>query len=538
MRADLSPRGRAANLARMKSEPFDLLVIGGGIVGAGIARDAALRGLKTALVDRGDFASGTSGRTSRLVHGGLRYLKNFKIGLVRQAVGERDRLIRQSPALVRPLAFTIPAYEGRGMGPLTLRFGLWVYDVLSRDKVLPRRRWLTPATTREREPALADAGLRGGGLYHDALTDDARLVLAVIRSAADAGAVVANHAEVAELTRDGGRVSGARVRDRMSQETFDLHASVVVNATGVWLDRLRSGADAGPTLRPTKGIHIFLPREKIGNREAVVLNAKRDGRMLFVLPWGSLTLVGTTDTDFSGDPDRVVATAEDVGYLLEAVNDTFPEAHLGAEDVVSAYAGLRPLIREGGSHDESDISREHEVFDDPDGLVSVAGGKLTTHRAMAEEVVDRVCRRLGREATCRTRDAPLGPEPGTADELRALGLGESAAQFLASRHPVADVRPWLSGPSAADRIAPELPYLWAEVSMAVESEMAQHLDDVMVRRLGLFYESGDQGLDVAAGVAERMGAHLGWDAARRDSELRAYRELVADHRKFREGPDR
>ena len=534
MNADLSPRGRAANLARMRSEAFDLLVVGGGIVGAGIARDAAMRGLKTALVDRGDFASGTSGKTSRLVHGGLRYLKSFKIGLVRQAVRERDRLIRGSPSLVRPLAFTIPTYEGRGMGPLTLRFGLWVYDFLSRDKVLPKRRWLTPAKVGEREPGLGDAGLRGGGLYHDALTNDARLVLAVLRSAAEGGAVVANHAEVIEVLRDGGRVSGARIRDRITQDGFELRASVVVNATGVWLDRLRTKADPAPTLRPTKGIHVFLPRKKVGNREAVVLNARRDGRMLFVLPWGPLTLVGTTDTDFGGDPDRVVPTSDDVAYLLEAVNDAFPDAEVHPSDVVSAYAGLRPLIQEGETTEESDISRKHEIFEDPDGLLSVAGGKLTTHRAMAEEVVDRVCARLGRAIACSTADAGLGPEAATADELRALGIEETAAQFLSSRHPAADVRPWLGKPSAEDRIVPGLPFLWIEVSIAVESEMAQHLEDVMVRRLGLFHESADQGLGVAAAVAERMGTHLGWDAARQESEIRLYRELVADHRTFME----
>jgi len=517
----------------MRSEPFEVLVVGGGIVGAGIARDAAMRGLRAALVDRGDFASGTSGKTSRLVHGGLRYLKNFKIGLVRQAVRERDLLLERSPSLVKPLAFTIPAYEGRGMGRTTLRFGLWVYDFLSRDKVLPRRRWLRPGQVLDREPHLSGRGLGGGGLYHDALTNDARLVLAVVRSAADAGALVANHAEVTELLRDAGRVSGARVRDRVTEDAFDLRSSVVVNATGVWLDRLRAGRASGGTIRSTKGIHIFLPRKKVGNREAVVLNAKRDGRMLFVLPWGALTLVGTTDTDFGGDPDHVVPDAEDVAYLLEAVNDAFPDARVAPADVVSAYAGLRPLIQEGHAVRESDISREHEIFEDDDGLISIAGGKLTTHRAMAQEAVDRVCRRLGRELPCRTAAAPVGPREEGVDELRALGLEESVARILASRHPVEDVRPWIGQPSAEDRILPELPYLWIEVSMAVESEMATTLEDVMVRRLGLFYEAWDQGLAVTAKVAERMGSHLGWDAARQEREVQEYRRLVAEHRSFR-----
>ncbi len=536
MSGDFSARGRAASVARLRGERFALLVVGGGIVGAGVARDAALRGLKVALVDRDDFASGTSSKTSRLVHGGLRYLKNYKIRLVRQAVRERDRLIRQSPSLVRPLAFTIPAYDGRGMGPVTLRFGLWVYDFLSRDKVLPRRQWLAPAGVTSREPGLATAGLRGGGLYHDAIANDARLVLGVVRAAADAGATVANHVEVLELRRENGRVSGARMRDRLNQESLDVRASMVVNATGVWLDGLRSGTTGPSTLRPTKGIHVFLPRKKVGNREAVVLNSRRDGRMLFVLPWGPLTLVGTTDTDFTGDPGRVVPTAEDVAYLLEAVNDEFPEAHLTPGDVVSAYAGLRPLIRERQAREESDISREHEVFEDPDGLISVAGGKLTTHRAMAEEVVDRVCERLGQNLPCRTTGTGIGPETAASEDLRALGVEEAPAQFLAARHALADIRPWLGQPSAEDRIDPELPYLWIEVSIAAESEMAQTLEDVMVRRLGLFYESTDQGLAVAPRVAERLGAHLGWDGARMQTELASYRALVEDHRGFRGGP--
>lgn len=535
MSADLSARSRAMNLARLRGETFALLVVGGGIVGAGVARDAALRGLKVALVDRGDFGSGTSSKTSRLVHGGLRYLKNYKIGLVRQALRERDRLIRRSPSLVRPLAFTIPAYDGRGMGPTTLRFGLWMYDFLSRDKVLPRRQWLDPSGVTGREPRLATAGLRGGGVYHDAIANDARLVLGVVRSAADGGATVANYVEVVQLLREKGQVTGARVRDRLGGDTLDVRASLVVNATGVWLDGLRSGRTGPPTLRPTKGIHVFLPRKKVGNREAVVLNAKRDGRMLFVLPWGPLTLVGTTDTDFTGDVDRVVPTAEDVAYLLEAVNETFPGAHVTPADVVSAYAGLRPLIREAGAREESDISREHEIFEDSDGLISVAGGKLTTHRAMAQEVLDRVCARLGRDLPCRTADTGLGPRAAYADELRALGVEEAAAQFLAARHSLADIQPWLGQPSAEDRIDPALPYLWIEVGIAAESEMAQTLEDVMVRRLGLFYESADQGLAVAPRVAERLGAHLGWDAARVQAELQSYHRLVEEHRAFRGG---
>ena len=534
MTADLSHRGRAANLARMASETFNVAVVGGGIVGAAIARDAALRGLKTALIDKGDFASGTSGKTSRLVHGGLRYLKNGKIRLVRTALRERDLLLRRAPGLVWPLAFTLPAYRGRGAGPLSLRLGLLLYDALSRDKVLPRRAWLDAASTLAREPQLSPDALRASGRYHDALTDDARLVLAVVRAAADAGAVAANYAEAIDLAKEGGSVVGVHVRPRLvAAEPFLLRAPVVVNAIGVWLTApYAAGVPARP-LRPTKGIHIFVPRDRVGNREAVVLTSPRDGRMLFVLPWGRLALVGTTDTDHRGDLNAPVPEAADVDYLLDAVNATFPFARLARADVVSAYAGLRPLLGSTATR-ESDISREHEIFESPDGLLSIAGGKLTTMRAMAEEVVDRVCVRLGRSGPRATREAGLGPSPEARERFRALGLDDATAEHLGCRHDPETLARFLSEPRARERVDPELPFVWAEVDAAVEAEMAQTLADVMVRRLGLFYESMDQGRTVAPLVAARIAPHLGWTADRVTEEIRAYGALIDDHRRFRE----
>jgi len=531
MRADLSPRGRAANLERMARETFDAVIVGGGIVGAGIAREAATRGLDVALLERCDFASGTSGKTSRMVHGGLRYLRDLRVGLVRTAVRERDILLRQAPGLVRPVAFTIPSYDGRGEQPLVLRLGLWLYDVLSRDKALPRRRWLAPAQVTDREPGLQAAGLRGGGLYHDAVTDDARLVVHVLRAAADAGAVLANHAEAVQLLREAGQVVGVRAIDRPGNRTLDVRGTVVVNATGVWLDRLRDAARG--TLRPTKGVHVLLPRDRVGNQGAVVLRAKRDGRVLFVLPWRHLTLVGTTDTDYAGDPDDVVPDAEDVMYLLESVNEAFPEARAIREDVVSAYAGLRPLIRTPSRGSESDLSRAHAIFEDPDRLISVAGGKLTTQRAMAEEVVDRVAARLSRHAPSKTRGLPLGPPPDAQEAFRALGFADPDEAHLCARHDPEAIRPWIDEPGSRDRIAQGAPHLWVEAIVAVEEEMALDLADVMVRRLGLFYELPDQGIAVAPAVAARLARHLGWSPARVRGEVQAYGDLVDRHRRFR-----
>jgi len=530
---EFSARTRAANLERMRKEPFDVLVVGGGVVGAGVARDAACRGFATALVDRGDFASGTSGRTSRLVHGGLRYLRNYRFGLVRRAVRERDLLLRNAPGLVHPLPFLIPAYRDHGPGSAVLRVGLFLYDLLSKEKTLPRRSWLSAEQAREREPRIAAGALAGAGLYYDAWTDDARLVLAIVQDAAVAGAIIANHVQVEGLVQNRGRVAGAEVRDAIGGASFTISSRFVVNATGVWLDRFRS-ARPTPTIRPTKGIHIFVPRAKIGNRHALALTAKTDGRVVFVLPWGNLTLVGTTDTDFRGDPDRVLPDASDVAYLLETLNDAFPDSHLGPDDIVSAYAGLRPLLRKGREEkSESEISRDHAIFEDPDGLISVTGGKLTTHRAMAEDVGALLALRLRRPGSSTTRDRPLGPRIEPLEVFTDLGFDEDSALHLQGRYAAEQVRRSPGGPSARERIHLSTPHLWAEVDIAMNEEMAMTLADVLVRRLGLFFEAPDQGVEAAPMIAERMGKVLGWDSQRTDLEIRAYEDLVRAHQEFR-----
>ncbi|HKW43322.1 MAG TPA: glycerol-3-phosphate dehydrogenase/oxidase, partial [Thermoplasmata archaeon] len=489
---EFSSRTRAANLERMAQESFDVLVIGGGIVGAGIARESAVAGLRTALVERGDFAGGTSGKTSRLVHGGLRYLRDYRVRLVRQAVQERDLLLKNAPSLVHPLPFLIAAYKDRPPRPLVLRFGLFLYDILSRKKAVPRRVWLHPDESREREPQLATNRLSGAGVYFDAWTNDARLVLAIVQDAAFAGAVVANYVEVVELLREGARVRGARVRDVVTGHIVQVRARIVVNATGVWLDRLRPPRP-NPTIRPTKGSHIFLPRSKVGNRHALALSTRRDGRMVFVIPWGDLTLVGTTDTDFSGDPQHVLPSIDDVRYLLDVVNDAFPEAKVRPDDIVSAYAGLRPLVRARASpSSESDVSREHAIFEDADGLISVAGGKLTTHRAMAEDVIDRIGARLGKRLRSQTSNRQLGPAERPLDDFTALGLDEPTALHLQGRVAPDRLRQYLDAPRGRDRIVEGAPHIWAEIDLALQEEMAVSLSDVLVRRLGLFYEAPDQ----------------------------------------------
>ncbi|HYS72326.1 MAG TPA: glycerol-3-phosphate dehydrogenase/oxidase, partial [Thermoplasmata archaeon] len=404
----------------MAQSKLDVLVIGGGIVGAGVARDAAMRGMRVALVERTDFAAGTSGKTSKLVHGGLRYLEDFRLGLVRTAIRERDLWLRQEPRLVTPLEFVIPVYRGGDAG-WKVRLALRAYAWLSRGAGR-RARMLSREGVAAEEPSLAPPGLRGGGKYMDAAVPDARFVWAVIAAATDAGATVLNHAEVTGLVVESGRVVGANVTDSLGGEKAPVRARIVVNAAGPWLDRVRALAvNSKPALRPTKGIHILVPRERIGNRHAAALRAS-DGRLVFVIPWGGFSLIGTTDTDYRGDPETVQATDADVAYLLAAANLAFPTARLTPADVVSTYAGVRPLVESGRPAQESDISREHELLHDA-GMMSIAGGKLTTYRAMAEEVVDAITKHLGGNfRSCRTADVPLRPppDPRAADELRAL----------------------------------------------------------------------------------------------------------------------
>ena len=492
---EFSARTRAANLAAMAERPLDVLVIGGGIVGAWVALAASVIAYRVGLVEKADFASGTSGKTSRLIHGGLRYLQQFRLGVVREAAGERDALLRIAPDLVTPLTFLLPVYRQRGPRRWQLRIGLWLYDAFSRDKVLPRRTWLSRDEALGHEPNLSGDGLVGGALYSDALTNDARLVLRVLLGAADAGALVANYARVAELRREAGRVCGAQVVDEETGNRHELRAVVVVNATGVWAADLQR-EDRRLKLRPTKGIHLLVPRARLGNAGAVVLPTD-DHRVIFVLPWRDLALVGTTDTDYRQDRERVEADSGDVEYLLRAVNAGFPGAHLTAKDVVSTYAGLRPLIDSGEAR-ESDISRGHEILVDPDGLVTVAGGKLTTARAMAEDVLARI--------------AKLHPPPS-----------RTAAEIVDTR--TLD----LSGGE------PAMSDLRSAVVQAARHEMALHVDDVLVRRLGLFHERSDHGLSLAADVMDVLGDEQHWDAGRRANELARYRSMVTANERWREG---
>jgi glycerol-3-phosphate dehydrogenase len=532
----------------MAAQPVDVLVIGGGIVGAAVARDAALRGFRTALIDKGDFGSGTSSRSSRLVHGGLRYLETGDLRLVFEASRERGILLRIAPHLVRPLPFIIPVYSGARVPPWKLRAGMWLYDGLALFRNVQRHRWLSPREALRADPGLRQKGLRGAGLYFDAQTDDARLVLATARSAARAGALVANYAEVTSLLKSDGLVRGAVVRDVLDGDVHSVRALTVVNATGPWVDALRRLDEPGaaPMLRLTKGVHAAVARTRLTSPSAVTVMSPIDGRVMFVLPWGEISYIGTTDTDYDGSLDEVRATGEDVVYLLRSANAFFPEARLTPADVVSTWASLRALIAPRAEQRAGAVSREHRIVESAAGLVTVAGGKLTTHRAMASGVVDVVAARLR-----RIDGRPVPPRART--ELQALPGGEAAdLAVLVDSLLVRDIKEPVARHlvdnygSEAAAVANQVeknrvlgrpliegrPEIRAEVAHAVEREMAVRLVDVLMRRLHLFHLAPGASVKVAAAIARKMRELLHWSAAREADELTLYLEEVKRSRMF------
>jgi glycerol-3-phosphate dehydrogenase len=546
---------RALHLAALGGERWDLLVVGGGVTGAGIARDAALRDLRVALVDAGDFGGGTSSRSSRLVHGGLRYLETFQLHLVFEASAERRRLLRLAPHLVHPLEFVFPVFRGGPVAFPKLLAGMWLYDALSLFRNIHPHRVLGPRAAVDAEPRLRREGLAGAAAYFDAAVDDARLALANARGAHEAGAATVPYVEVVEFIRGPRGLDGARVRDRLSGAEAEVRARLVVNATGPWSDAVRGLADpnAAPRLRPTKGAHVMVRAERLGNRHAITFLSPIDQRVMFVLPSGDFSYVGTTDTDYRGDPGAAEADAADVDYLVASANAVFPEAGLTRADVVSTWAGIRPLLAPPkGSGSESATPREHEVWRDAGGLLNIAGGKLTTYRVMAQQAADRAAEILRREhgrtsAPSRTAELPLPGAPAEAWEAfeariertaLSVGLSASTAEHLARAHGTeaeallnaVRADPALGRPLVAGR-----PYVWAEVGHAVRAEMAATVEDVLRRRMQLFYETEDGGMAVAEEVARAMAREpgLAWDDAEVARQVAAYRAAVARTRAFR-----
>ena len=503
---------RADALERLATDPFDVLVVGGGITGAGVALDAASRGLRTALVERDDFGSGTSSRSSKLVHGGLRYLSQGEYRLVAQALAERQRLLRNAPHLVRPLPFLVPSYGSRAR-MRAVSSALWLYDLAGGFRIGHLHRRLSVTDAMAHAPSLRAEGLVGAHLYFDAQADDARLTLAVVRTAVlEHRAVAANHVAVQ------GPLAGGAAQVHADGRDIEVRAAVVVNATGVWADTL--GNPSRATIRPAKGVHLTVPADRVRTDVALVLPVPVDGRSIFVVPWPGTdrVYVGTTDTDYDGPLDSPTCTPADVTYLLEAVN-TALRTDLRPDDVLGSWAGLRPLVRSAPTERSADLSRRHRVARSAAGVVTITGGKLTTYRAMASDAVDQVEAALGsrRPSACRTADLRLRGAGPVEDHLAGrYGREARVVRALAA-----------ADPGLAQPLVPGLPYLKAEAVYAARYEMASTLDDVLSRRTRSLILARDASVAAAPELARLLSPELGWTDAEAEAQVEAYRAVAS-----------
>ena len=544
---------RRRAIEEIAGQHFEVLVIGGGITGAGVALDAASRGYSVALLERGDYAVGTSSRSSKMVHGGLRYLQNFDLGLVREALLERQLMVQLAPHLVYPTPFLVAAL-GEERRDRKVGVGLGMYDVMATSRVGRSSRELRASKDEDAEfswspdrhrtidrdevlelvPALAPRDPKDAYLFYDCQTDDVRLVLTVLGEAERFGAVSLNGADVVELLTRDGQAEGVAFVESDSGERIEVSADNVVNATGVWADRIRPEVveeEDVPRIAPSRGTHIVLDEADLPMGAAACIVPAGEGRMIFSLPWYGRTLVGTTDNDFEGDIAHPRPGTEDVGYLLEAVNEFFGTA-LTDSDLVGAFAGVRPLISSGDPRKSVDISRKAELYETSSGMLTITGGKLTTWRRMAKQTVDRLVEREGREAPCRTAEIPLGM-PARAEDLRAPeGVDEGARRQLAFRYGHAARRVLeiaREDPELARPIVPGRPDLLAEVVLAARHEQARSVADVLLRRtrLGILAAPALREAADVRPVAALLGAELGWDEARVGREAEAWVEDAA-----------
>lgn len=544
------PFQRASSLEALRTDHFDLVVIGAGITGAGVALDAASRGLRTALVERHDIASGTSSKSSKLVHGGLRYLQQGEVGLVYQALAERQRLLRNAPHLVRPLPFLIPMFGHDGVIPAKisriLGLAMWGYDLTGGYRIGKLHRRVTKAEALEFLPTLPQSKLVSGYLYYDAAADDARLTLTVARTAAHSyGATVATRLEVVGIGRDAaGRADSVTVRDLDGGDDITIATRAVVNAGGVWADDVRA-LDEGThpnSIRPAKGIHITVPHHLVPATIAAVIPVPKDRRSIFVVPQGDVTYIGTTDTDYQGSVDDPQCSDEDVAYLLDAINAS-STTKLSVSDIVGTWAGLRPLVKSASSGRTADLSRRHRVAASHSGVITVTGGKLTTYREMAADTVDEVVRDVLRDAAppgaskCRTRKLRLrGADGYDSVALAAAGFPHtpaSSVQHLAERYG-GEARAVMSlietDPTLAEPLVAGLPYLRAEALYAARYEMALSVDDVLSRRTRARLWARDAAAAAADDVAALIGPELGWSSEQAAASAEEFRGLCEHER--------
>jgi glycerol-3-phosphate dehydrogenase len=531
---EFSFRTRKQNLSRLQTENFDLCIIGGGITGAGVARDAALRGLKVALVEGNDFASGTSSRSSKLIHGGIRYLENFEFKLVFEALSERQKLFKIAAHLVHPLRFMIPIYESSRVGMFKMGMGMWAYDALSLFQAPEMHERLNHDESLARMPSLQGKELKGSYVYSDAYMDDDRLVHETLRSANEAGALAVNYVRAIGAEFDGQKkVRKIRCHDQISGQDFSISAKHFVSSVGPWTDQLGETLFAHwkKILRPTKGVHLTFRKDRLPLASAVVMGA--ESRIVFGIPRHEMVIVGTTDTDYPGDPAQVTTTADDVRYLLGVIDHYFPGAKIQASDIVASYEGVRPLVADGSST-EGKTSREHVIFTDEHDVTFVAGGKYTTYRLMAEQIVDQCLaffplEERARLLPCQTTQ-PLNPwiteesrneDHRTLEEVQKISrrLSKSEATLLTDRH----------GREALEIIHKfeGLGYWEIEAAHAIDKTMCLHLVDFYARRVPLFLAERDHGLSKLESIGAVFARHLGWSGEELTQEkkaLQAYME--------------
>jgi glycerol-3-phosphate dehydrogenase len=547
---------RAEAIDALTTDEFDVVVIGGGITGAGVALDAASRGYSVALVERGDYAQGTSSRSSKMVHGGLRYLQNFDLGLVREALLERQLMVHLAPHLVYPTPFLVPNL-GEARRSRVLGAGLNLYDVMATTRVgqgreqidlseedefwqPDRHRTISGEEAAEMIPALAPRDPAGAYMFYDCQTDDVRLTLTILGEAERFGAVLLNGAEVTSVIDEGAHAAGVVVKEAESGDEIEIHAANVVNATGVWADRIRPEEilteEEIPRISPSRGSHVTVSFEDLPIGTAACIIPAGEDRTIFALPWYRRTLIGTTDNDYDGDIDAVPPGSDDIAYLLDAVNEFF-DIELGLANLTGAYAGVRPLISTGDPKKSVDISRKAELYETSSGMLTITGGKLTTWRRMAKQVVDRLVERDGREAPCRTTEIQLGMEASEEDLTSAIALPDGAHEQLAFRYghaarSVLDIA--AERPELAEPIVPGRPDMLAEVVLAARSEQARSVADVLLRRTRLGLLAAPQLRDgkVATRIAELLGGELGWGQERIAAEAEAWEGVAA-----REGID-
>ncbi|MFK7972365.1 MAG: glycerol-3-phosphate dehydrogenase/oxidase [Bacteroidia bacterium] len=545
----LSSHNRPALLRSLQTETFDLLVIGGGITGAGIALDAASRGLKVGLVEMIDFASGTSSRSTKLIHGGLRYLKQFEIGLVRETGRERAVVHRLAPHLAAPEKMLLPLIEGGQFGSILTSIGLMVYDVLAGVDKPDQRLMLDKEETLAEEPMLDPSNLKGGGLYAEYRTDDARLTMEVIKTAVNHGALCANYTKATGFVYDEqNMISAVTCEDMLSGESFDVTAKHIVSAAGPWVDTLRKKDNSleGKRLHLTKGVHIVVPHTRFPVKHSVYFDTP-DGRMIFAVPRNRITYIGTTDTDYTGDKVRIRTNQEDVDYLLHAVNEAFPKLDLKASDANSSWAGLRPLIHEDGKS-ASELSRKDEIFESERGLISIAGGKLTGYRKMAERLVDLVAKRVQHEdgrrlPDCKTSNITLNGGDFADYEavnssvaalearLKAIGLGHYDAYYLVHNYgtfanTVMDMVVVKEGEDS------QFSLMKAELAFCLQHESVHRPLDFLNRRTGRLYFHIESVIDHGEAILALFSAYFSWTNEQMEAERNILHEAITDAQEF------